>query len=99
MSANLRVFCLTTAKLNARALDIEVWLPEPVLWELVSHVADAVGDVISVHTETTNKLERAGLTPYSPHRSRNFRSSPAPLKAFVSKTMPRRARGLKFGHS
>lgn len=53
----------------AGALGVKVWLPEPVLWELVSHVADAAGDVVSVHTETRNKLERAGLTagviPYS----------------------------------
>jgi hypothetical protein len=46
---------------DAAERGIQVWLPEPVLWELAAHIADAV-DVMTTTVVAQNKLlARAGL--------------------------------------
>jgi hypothetical protein len=46
---------------DANDRDIEVWLPEPVLWELAAHISDVVDDLTADVRARNRLLERAGL--------------------------------------
>jgi hypothetical protein len=63
--ATFNVGLLRRLARDAQEYGLQVWLPEPVLWELAAHVADAV-ERLSSEVRARNKvLARAGLDTIS----------------------------------
>lgn len=48
---------------DARAVGLEVWIPETVIWELAAHLGEVIEDLRARTVSASEVIERAGLRP------------------------------------
>ena len=51
---------------DAQAAGLEVWIPEPAIWEFAAHLGEVIDDLGARLTSAGEVIGRAGLSPPSP---------------------------------